>query len=90
MAQNTFNNRLISNLISDASSLDPGLILSVGATNLKNTVDPAMLGGVLKAYNSALTQTFYVSAALAALSIFGSAAIEWKSVKGKKLETITA
>ncbi|KAL8874098.1 MAG: hypothetical protein Q9174_000534 [Haloplaca sp. 1 TL-2023] len=90
VAQNTFNNRLISNLINDASSLDPGLILSVGATNLKNTVDPAMLGGVLKAYNSALTQTFYVSAALAALSIFGSAAIEWKSVKGKKLETVAA
>ncbi|KAL8703943.1 MAG: hypothetical protein Q9201_002893 [Fulgogasparrea decipioides] len=90
VAQNIFNNRLISNLLTDVPSINPGFILKIGATNLKNAVDPAQLGGVLRAYNSAITQTFYVSVAMAALSIFGAALIEWKSVKGKKLETVAA
>ncbi|KAL8694157.1 MAG: hypothetical protein Q9218_001154 [Villophora microphyllina] len=83
VAQNIFNNRLISNLVADVPSIDPSLILQIGATNLKGAVDPAKIHDVLRAYNAALTQTYYISVAMAALSIFGSAAIEWKSVKGK-------
>ncbi|KAL8713504.1 MAG: hypothetical protein Q9220_002366 [cf. Caloplaca sp. 1 TL-2023] len=90
VAQNIFNNRLISNLVANVPSVNPGLILNIGATNLKNSVDPAAIGGVIEAYNSAITQCFYVSVAMAALSIFGAALIEWKSVKGKKLETVAA
>lgn len=40
---------------------------------------------VLKAYNRTLDQTFYVAAAMAALSVFGAVGMEWKSVKGKKI-----
>lgn len=36
------------------------------------------------AYNNALTKTFLVAAIMAAFTIIGSAAIEWKSVKGEK------
>ncbi|KAL8661820.1 MAG: hypothetical protein Q9202_005246 [Teloschistes flavicans] len=90
VGQNIFNNRLISNLAVDVPSVDPSVILQVGATNLKNTVDPAQLHDILHAYNDSLTQTFYISVALAALSIFGAAAMEWKSVKGKKVENVAA
>lgn len=89
VAQNIFTNQLMKNLIKNVS-IDPQLVLHVGATNLRKAVDPALLPGVLTAYNSAITQTFYVSMAMAAFSILGSALIEWKSVKGKKLETVAA
>ncbi|KAI4103280.1 MAG: hypothetical protein L6R37_003908 [Teloschistes peruensis] len=90
VAQNIFNNRLISNLAADVPSIDPSVILRIGATSLRGAVDPAQLHDILHAYNDALTQTFYISVALSALSIFGAAAMEWKSVKGKKTETIAA
>ncbi|KAL9006983.1 MAG: hypothetical protein Q9188_000271 [Gyalolechia gomerana] len=90
VAQNIFTNRLIENLIADVPSLNPEIVLHSGATNLRDAVDPASLAGVLRAYNSAITQTFYVSLAMAAFSIIGSALIEWKSVKGKKMEMVAA
>lgn len=90
VGQNIFTNELMKGIIKDVASLDPELVLHIGATNLRKAVDPSFIGGVLTAYNTALTKTFYVSTAVAALSIFGSTLIEWKSVKGKKLETVAA
>ena len=93
VAQNVFTNRLLSNLLENVPTLDPALVLSTGAVSLKGTVTrsaPDLLPAVLVAYNSALVQTYYVSVAMAALAIFGVVAIEWKSVKGKKIETMAA
>lgn len=89
VGQNIFTNRLMKNLIVDAPSLDPELVLHTGATNLRR-LDPASISGVLRAYNSAITQTFYISLAMAAFSIAGSALVEWKSVKGKKMDAVAA
>ena len=61
-------------------------MLSTGATSLQSAVDPQSLEGVLVAYNDALTHAYYVSVAMAALSIVGALGMEWKSVKGKKME----
>lgn len=93
VAQNVFTNRLVKNLIENVPSLDPAIVLRTGATSLKDAItrqDVSLLPGVLTAYNSALVQTFYVSVAMASLAIVGAAGIEWKSVKGKKIETIGA
>ena len=93
VAQNVFTNRLASNLVQQVPTLDPAIVIKTGATELSKAVteqDPTQLSGVLSAYNNALDQTYYVSVALAALSIFGSVFIEWKSIKGKKLETVAA
>ena len=90
VAQNIFTNRLVSNLLEKVPTLDPSIVLKTGATSLKGAVNAALLPDVLLAYNDALTQTFYVSLAVAALSIFGAAGIEWKSVKGKKIESVMA
>ena len=73
-----------------APGLDPSIIVRSGATSLKQNIPPQFLAGVQVAYNKALTQTFYVPVALASLSVLGAAVIEWKSVKGKKLETVAA
>ncbi|KAL9126067.1 MAG: hypothetical protein Q9217_004825 [Psora testacea] len=93
VAQNIFTNRLAANLTSNVPNIPSSLVLETGATSLKQAIqrtNPGSLDGVLTAYNNALTQTYYVSVAMAALSIFGALGMEWKSVKGKKLETIAA
>ena len=84
VAQNVFSNQLIKNLAKFVPELNSYIVLSVGATSLKQAVPVEYLGRVLLAYNDTLTEVFYVSVATSALSILGAVVMEWKSVKGKK------
>lgn len=86
VGQNLFTNQLVTNLVADVPNIDPSIVLKVGATNLRHAVDPSNLSGVLTAYNGALIQAFRVSLAMACFSVIGALGMEWKSVKGKKLE----
>ncbi|EWC44372.1 hypothetical protein DRE_01198 [Drechslerella stenobrocha 248] len=86
IAQNVFNNQLIKNLGQQVPDLDASIVLTTGATSLKENLPAEFLEGALSAYNLSLTQTYYIAVAFMALSIFGAVAIEWKSVKGKKIE----
>lgn len=86
VGQNIFSNKLVSGLKQYAPGIDPLIVLKTGATSIQQTIDKADLPGVTLAYNNALTQTFLVAAVMAALTIIGSSTIEWKSVKGKKIE----
>ena len=87
IAQNIFSNRFLANLYAaKVPGLDPKIIIHIGATSLRTTVDPSYLPQVLSAYDKAITQTFYVSLAVSCLSIIGALGMEWKSVKGKKIE----
>jgi hypothetical protein len=81
-----FSNKLVEGLAKYAPSIDPKVVLSIGATSLQSSIDKSELPGVILAYNNALTQAFLVAAIMAASTIIGSAAIEWKSVKGKHIE----
>ena len=85
VGQNIFTNRLSTNLATNVPILNPSIVLETGATSLRNAVDQGSLGGVLVAYNDALTHAYYVSVATAALSIIGALGMEWKSVKGGKI-----
>lgn len=86
IGQNVFANKLVKGLDEFAPSIDPLIILKTGATAIQSTVDKADLAGVTLAYNNGLTLSFLVAAVMAATTIIGSGAIEWKSVKGKKIE----
>lgn len=86
VGQNIFSNKLVVGLKRYAPGIDPSIVLRTGATSIQQTIDKADLPGVTLAYNNALTQTFLVAAVMAALTIVGSLSIEWKSVKGKKIE----
>lgn len=90
IAQNVFTNKLKDDLASFVPGLDPMVVLSVGATNIQSQIPKEFLTGVTLAYNNALVRAFTVSAAMAAFSIIGSAAVEWRSVKGKKAEAEVA
>ena len=90
IGQNVFSNQLIKNVMKDVPNVDPTLVLAVGATSLKGAIPAQYLSRVLTAYNDTLTQVFYVSVATACLSILGAAFMEWRSVKGKKIEAAAA
>jgi hypothetical protein len=86
VAQNVFTNKLVADLAKYVPTLDPKIVLSTGATAIQSSIPKEFLAGVTLAYNNALVKAFTVSLALAAMSMLGSALVEWKSVKGKKVE----
>lgn len=91
VAQNVFQNQLVSNIAAaNIQGLNPALVLATGATELKNVFPEKVLPVVLTAYNDALSRTFYVSVGTACLTVVGALVIEWKSVKGKKIEMAPA
>ena len=86
IGQSIFTNRLATNLATNVPILNPEIVLNTGATSLRTAVDSGSLEGVLVAYNGALIHAYYVSVAIAVLSIIGALGMEWKSVKAKKVE----
>ncbi|KAJ7104358.1 major facilitator superfamily domain-containing protein [Mycena belliarum] len=86
IAQNVFTNKLVSGLVAHVPGVSPALVLSAGATSLKDAVPPQSLPAVLEVYNQALVATFYVSIAMACISLVGALVVEWRSIKGKSIE----
>lgn len=91
IGQNVFIQQLQSGLTSSLPNLDPSVVTGVlggsGATNLVDNVRKATNGNegivnmVLKVYNSALTDSFYVAVVLACLTLLPTLGVEWKSTK---------
>lgn len=91
VAQSVFTNQLVSNVAAaHIEGLDPAVVVNTGATQIRNLIPPQFLPAVLTAYNTAVTRTFYVSVAMACISIVGAAFVRWNSVKGKKIEMAAA
>jgi EmrB/QacA subfamily drug resistance transporter len=84
VAQNVFNNRLIEEIAKNVREVDPRIILNVGATSLANAIPVRVLPRVQEAYNTALTETWYIAVAMVCFGAIGAALVEWKSVKGMK------
>ncbi|KAH8895438.1 major facilitator superfamily protein, partial [Thozetella sp. PMI_491] len=84
VGQNVLSQRLVSGLTAlNIEGLDPSVIVSLGATELRHYVPEQYLEQVLRVYNDALDGVFLACTVLAALSITGALLTEWKSVKGK-------
>ena len=82
-ASTTFNNRLDANLRAMVPSLDPQVVISAGAMNLRSTVPSAVLGDVIEGYNATLRRVFLISVVLSCLALLGSLETEWIPIKGK-------
>ncbi|EPS26131.1 Efflux pump roqT [Penicillium oxalicum] len=81
VAQTVFTNKLTSNLRAQNPSVNVTDVPGVGGASLPSKFSGDQLGSVLESYSSAVTHTFYVGVALAALTVFGTVALEWKCVK---------
>ncbi|KAL4767956.1 major facilitator superfamily domain-containing protein [Aspergillus nidulans var. acristatus] len=88
VGQNVFSNQLKMNVQIHAPSVDTARLIDGGATEVRNLVtDETVYQAVLRAYNKALTQTFYVGVGLSCIGIFGVVFLQWINVKkvGKRL-----
>lgn len=86
-AQAVFGNTLITNLekqLPPGSSLNPENILGAGATHIYSTVPPPLQRPVMQAFNDAITRVYIVSICASSLTLFGSLAMEWRSVKKRQ------
>jgi hypothetical protein len=90
VAQNIFSTQLLKNLRNVVPDLDPTIVLQAGATTLVQKVPAEFLRGVRLAYNDSIMSAFLVATAMAVVSVLGSVAFQWKSVKGKKMEMAAA
>ncbi|KAL2678885.1 hypothetical protein Neosp_009637 [[Neocosmospora] mangrovei] len=88
VAQNVFTNQLSKEI--QGAGLDAAIVLGLGATELRDSVPAVHLPEVLVAYSKALTNTWYVSVAMAVLSLIPALFVPWKSVKDKKVEAAMA
>ncbi|KAF2503126.1 MFS general substrate transporter [Lophium mytilinum] len=86
IGQAVLQNKLVQNLEAAFPNgrLDTSRLSTVGATQLRSLVPPQDLQAVLVAYNSALTRVFIVAVVMSSLTVVGSLAIEWNSVKKAK------
>ncbi|CAI7643384.1 unnamed protein product [Penicillium glandicola] len=84
IAQTVFENRLVASITAYAPSMSPNALIEAGAANLSHRVPKDILPSVLRAYNVAIIQTFYVSVAAALLSFIGAGLVQWKSMKRRQ------
>ncbi|KAK2778743.1 major facilitator superfamily transporter [Colletotrichum kahawae] len=80
IAQAVFSSDLASGISTKIPSVDLQKAQSAGATQLTSLVSPDELGLLLEVYNHAVTRTFLVAAAMAALSIVGVAGVGLKKI----------
>lgn len=59
VAQSVFNNKLVSNIIGQQIPVSPEALLSQGATQISNLVDPKYLDVLRLAYNESITQVCF-------------------------------
>lgn len=85
IAQNIFVNSLSRDIPKLAPGVDPKIVIGAGATHIRDVVPAQWLPGVLQAYTNAVTSAFILAIATGGIAFFVSWAMEWKSVKGKKL-----
>ncbi|KAK3312655.1 major facilitator superfamily domain-containing protein [Apodospora peruviana] len=81
VAQNVFARRLIIHLRRAFPGLDPLVVLDTGATKLRSVFDVDRNPAILTAYNKALNETFLVPTVMSSITMAGSLAMEWASVR---------
>jgi MFS family permease len=81
VGNNVLNTRLVELIGAlNIPSVDPLVVVRLGATQLRSYVAPQYVTQTVVAYNQALIKTFQVSLILACLSALGAIGMEWKSV----------
>lgn len=90
VGESVLTNKLVSYISRVIPDVDAAAVASTGATSLGTVIPAQYLHGVLEVYNYALTQIFVLVLVMACLTVIGSAAMEWRSVKGKQVAMAAA
>jgi len=84
IAQTVFTNQLTANLEDLGGGLDAAKIEHLGLSDLKDLFGGGKLAEVLGAFDTSVIRTWDLVVALGCVSMAGSLAMEWKSVKVKR------
>jgi MFS family permease len=79
-----FTNRLEEEIHKYSPTTDVAALNNAGLSDIRKIVGAARLGDVLLGYDAAVVQTLYLPLALTCMTIFGSLAMQWRSVKKKQ------
>lgn len=93
VAENVFSNKLLQGLAAVRDlGMTPQDVVNAGATELRDLFgdDPALLAEVKFEYNAAVVWTFKTALIMTCLSAVGVVFVEWRSVKGRKIEMVAA
>ena len=87
VAQNIFSNTLVKKVPVYAPWVNPAKVVAAGATHVSDVLSRQDLPEVLQAFDVAVTSSFILAIATSGIAFLLSFLFEWKSVKGRKLET---
>lgn len=90
IAQNLFQAGLLENIPKHSSKYSAVEIILIGASHLREAISPEDLPNVLEGYMAAITETFILPIAVGGIATILACFVEWKSVKGKKIEHAAA
>jgi MFS family permease len=79
-----FANRLRSEVQDYSPTTNVTSLENMGLSDIRKSLGGDRLGDVLLGYDAAVVQTLYLPLALSCMTIFGSLAMEWRSVKKKQ------
>lgn len=84
VAQNVFQNRLLSELAERAPLVNPAMVVLSGASQLKSAMEkvyPQFVDEILESYNESLKLVWVVVIVLVCVSTFGMVTMPWTNVK---------
>ncbi|KAJ7726403.1 putative efflux pump antibiotic resistance protein [Mycena metata] len=87
IGQSVFTSSLVAGLVAAVPGVSPELVLTDGANSLKTVIGAEFLPDVLIEYNKALMMPFYASMVLGIIAFGGACAVEWRSLKGKDVDS---
>lgn len=93
VAQNVFITGLLKGLATiEDLGMEPQDVVNAGATSIDTLFsdNPSLLAEIKLQYNDAVIWTFRIALIMTCLSALGAIFVEWRSVKGKKIEMVAA
>src|SRR5271155_3381188 len=79
-----FANKLIQEVPEKVPGVNPSLVITTGATDLRKVFSAAQLPGILSAYIDGLRVAFSIGLAVACVAFILSFTPRWESLKAKK------
>jgi hypothetical protein len=86
IAQNIFSNKLLQQLTARVPPQVTQAVINAGAAHVWEVTPPQYLDTVLAGYDYAVTSAFILAIASSGIAFFVSLFMEWKSVKGHKIQ----